>query len=160
MDMLALQPNEDREVSYPMLIGWMIYGKMDDLALKLLAEYYEIEANDIEDWGFIEALMTTEDTKEDIENRPAEILTPLAVLKYNRLKALLVQRYHDNLAWMSFLMGTHTSAGAHSLVMQIRGKFPVIAKIRMYAFERDVEKRVSKLTTEIEMILAFLKGRN
>jgi len=142
--------------------GWMIAGGMDQDALNYLMyfhlrnigdnplPYLHVDNQDIEG-DFFEAHI-----KPETDTLWFHDYMIIALIKYKRLKALVVERQKKDTKWRTFMMGTHERAGTDSVVMKIRGKSPVIEQIRIMLVDSSIEKRISRLSDTILTLLTLV----
>eukprot|EP00092_Neocalanus_flemingeri_P010610 GFUD01011431.1.p1 GENE.GFUD01011431.1~~GFUD01011431.1.p1 ORF type:complete len:261 (+),score=58.27 GFUD01011431.1:2-784(+) len=82
----------------------------------------------------------------------------IALIKYKRLQALLVQQQKVEAGWKTFLMGTHPRVGEMSTVLKIRGNSPIVEMLQSLVLTHD--PRVDRLTMQIQKILSTVNVKN
>jgi len=86
----------------------------------------------------------------------------IALIKYNRLKTLIVNRQRNDVKWRTFMMGTHPRVGQNSSILGIRGIACIVEKLGLFVTGKPdhVNKRISKLSAQIEKILSAVHKKN
>ena len=163
LDLLCLSYKDVRgEYVRYFLCGWMIAGGMDQQAMNYLMyfqlrntsddplPYLQVVNQDIEGDSFEDHIQEEDDTLWYHD------YMLIALIKYKRMKALIVERQKMETKWRTFMMGTHPRAGIFSVVMNIRGKSPVIETLGNMLIDSSIEKRINRLSDQILKLLSLV----
>jgi len=169
---------EERLYTY---CSWMVNGCMDLQALKYLCYFRNRELSP-EALPYLDLDPAGGDYIED--NTYLTILGPssqglrnwslhwyhnymlVALIKYRRMELLLVKRWSAEQEMQAFMLGTHQRAGSKSHVLMLRGKSPVIEKIKglvmnqSFSLHGSLDERIRKLTETTEKMLSAVNERN
>jgi len=143
--------------------GWMVAGGMDQEALNYLCYFKHRQLRsvpyldlfndeDIEGETYLEMLKSGE------FDMWFHDFMLIALIKYKRLQAHLVQKKKEEASWSTFLMGTHPRVGKKSSVLKIRGKTLIVERVKGLVLTLD--ERVDLLTGQIQKILAAVNDEN
>jgi len=151
--------------------GWMVAGGMDQEALNYLCyfRYRRLSASplpyldlskdeDIEGGEYLEMLKRKRNKLDWSTSQWFHDYMLIALIKYKRLQALLVQKQKSAAGWRTFLMGTNPRVGKMSAVLKIRGKNLIVEKIQRFVL--NFEARVDQLTLQIQEMLTLVNLKN
>jgi len=149
--------------------GWMVAGGMDQEAINYICyfqycrlsplPYLDLSKDeDIEGDSYLQMLkkptndLSTWDWFQDF--------MLIALVKYKRLQALMIQRQKEKAIWRTFMMGTHPRAGESSVILGIRGKTPVIWRLEDFLMDQKINSRIKLLTNQLKQILTDVNEKN
>lgn len=83
----------------------------------------------------------------------------ISLIKFNRLKKLIVNRQKNDVSWRTFMMGTHLRAGQDSSIKRIT---QITDKLQLFVTgkPKHIEDRVLKLSAQIQRILTEVHKKN
>jgi len=79
----------------------------------------------------------------------------ITLIKYKRMKNLMLEKYKRKAMWTSFLMGTHPNVGKMSEVKKLRGLSPVLDQLKHMVIG-DLKNRIKNLSDQVEEFLIAL----
>ena len=175
LDVLCLTYNQSRrhqgEHVRFQYCGWMVAGGMDQEALNYICYFNHREISqeplpyldiskdeDVEGSTYLEPIRKA--TAMGIEGLWFHDYMMIALIKYKRLQALLVERRKGSSIWGTFMMGTHPRVGQRSNILRLRGKNPVLELTKSYVVDLSLEPRIKALAKQIQEILALVNERN
>jgi len=175
LDILCLSYNnrngrDGEHVKYT-YCGWMVAGGMDQEALNYLCYFQHrqkgplpyMDLSNDEDMDGDSYLNLLKDKKGHFDFSTSQWFHDymlIALIKYKRLRRLLVQRRKDMASWTMFMMGTHPFVGEESAIQMFRGNSIIMGKLRDLVVGENTDFKIDQLKTQMEVILTAVNKRN
>ena len=151
--------------------GWMVAGGMNQQALNYICYFSHRQVSqeplpyldmskdeNVEGSTYLEPIRNA--LMMGIEGLWFHDFMMIALIKYKRLQALMVERRKSNSIWDTFMMGTHPRAGHRSNILRLRGKYPVLELIKSGVVDQSLGQRITALAKQIQEILTAVNERN
>jgi len=159
LDLMVLSYKRRSKEGIKEFVPWMlIVAEMDQKAYNY-TRYFNIRSQ--VDYPLPYLYVEDQDIEEDLPKGQLSIhdMTNIALIKYKRMKRLLVDRLEVRASWNNFLLGTDPVVGECSVVLNLRGVSPVIYKIEQFVFGNIIE-RIAMLSTQVEELLTEVNDQN
>ena len=151
-------------------MGWMVAGGMDQLALNMICYFHRrrlsphslpyLDLSNDEDIEGDDCFKLVREEKSKFDKMWIHDYMLIALVKYKRLRALMVQRQKETATWQAFMTGMDPVMGKKSVISEIRCMTPVIERIKFYTIDENITQRIKKVNSHIIELLSAVHVKN